>query len=180
MTTLSHQILPTAVKHSVVFGIAAAFSINVTVANAEFLKPAEATVSQKSSHYAIRMVRKPEDVTERRPSRCPEIFFNAIRSEAMIVALSCSQRDQYAQAVRSSVYRSSAISKHFASEQAHLNYTTDLANQQSLYDIRHYGKELCAERSNLLHDMQASIKEPDRYVTEHGIFVSGKNACRPR
>lgn len=109
---------------------------------------------------------------------CPELFYNAIRSEAMVTALTCGQRTLYAQAVRDKHYASDAITRHFRSESAHLRYTTELANQQSLYDIRHYGKGLCTQRASLLPDMVATISDPVSYLTAHDIFIIPETCTR--
>lgn len=157
-----------------------ALSLTIPLAaHAELIKPEEsgALVKRLASHKAG--ARAPHSIKPSHVRACPELFYNAIRSEAMVTALTCGQRDLYAQAVRDKHYASGAIARHFRSESAHLRYTTELANQQSLYDIRHYGKGLCAQRANLLSDMSAMISDPVDYLNTHDIFIIPESCTRP-
>ena len=150
------------------------------VAHAELIKPEEghsALIKPLASHKAG--AKTPHSTKPSHVRACPELFYNAIRSEAMVTALTCGQRALYTQAVRDRHYASDAITRHFRSESAHLRYTTELANQQSLYDIRHYGKGLCAQRATLLSDMSATISDPVAYLNAHDIFIIPESCTRP-
>lgn len=149
-------------------------------AHAELIKPEKsggALIRPLESHKAG--TKTPHAMKSSHVRACPELFYNAIRSEAMVTALTCGQRDLYTQAVRDKRYASEAITRHFRSESAHLRYTTELANQQSLYDIRHYGKGLCAQRAHLLSDMSAVISDPVAYLKTHDIFIIPESCTRP-
>lgn len=167
-------------KRAVVKSLALSVLLH-TSAHAEFIKPqampTTGLIKPSPAHSQKAKARDLHHVAHAKV--CPELFYNAIRSEAMMTALTCGQRDLYTQAVADKHYASQAIARHFRTEGAHLRYTTELANQQSLYDIRHYGKGLCEQRSTLLADMSHTISDPASYVALHDIFIIPEACTKP-
>lgn len=78
---------------------------------------------------------------------------NAIRNEMMISALQCNWRDQYnSKVVGWKGWKSNNLDYWFrihGGERAHLNYTTELSNKQSINDIHLFGQDYCQYHKNI-------------------------------
>lgn len=108
------------------------------------------------------------------------IWMSAIRSEAMLTAITCHRQDAYnAILSRPQIkrkFRSVSVASLFAHRSS--DSSAELANIQSLYDLRTYGEGMCASRLHIITDMETLTPDTAyEYIRKNDISIGDK--CKP-
>lgn len=108
------------------------------------------------------------------------IWMSAIRSEAMLTAITCRKQDAYNTILsRPDVkrkFRSVSVASLFTHRSS--DSSAELANIQSLYDLRTYGEGMCSSRLHIIADMETLTPEMAYdYIKKNDISIGEK--CKP-